>query len=334
MSVNVIGNVGTDIKWYDVQDFNQTYTYSIPGLNSYDFIRVRGYAKTGTTVPIITVGVLSDVGTITTFNTVGPATSGVNYSERTQEIASNATRIVLSCPAQVAYVSIEYIRLFQSPTVNPLVYTTSGPVTIPANAQVVLLGGGGAGAGVTTTGAGGAGGAGYIASMAVTPGTYTLIVGSGGQASSGRGSNGGETSFNGLTAAGGIGGFSTVQNSSAAGGAGGSGGGAGTNSGNGAAGGTNGASGVNSGNFSGGVGSTVVPTLFVAGTAGAGATASNASTGGGSYAGGGGGTTAILRNGGSANNFGGGGGGASASSGVPQLGGNGFNGALFVLLSS
>jgi hypothetical protein len=334
MSVNVIGGTTSDVKWYNIQDNLAAYTYSIPGLGSYDFIRVRGYAKTGTTVPLITVSVLSGTGTISTFTTVGPATSGVNYSEGTEAITSNATRLVLTCPAQVAFVSIEYIKLFASPTVNPLIYTTSGPVTFPSSAQVVLLGGGAAGAGVTTTGAGGGGGSGYITSGAISAGDYNLIVGAGGQASSGRGANGGQTTFAGLTANGGLGGFSTVQNSSGAGGAGGSGGGAGTNSGNGAAGGTAGTSGANSANFSGGVGSTIVPTLFVSGSAGAGATASVASTGGGSYAGGGGGTTAILRNGGSANNLGGGGGGASASSGTPQLGGNGFNGALFVLLTS
>jgi hypothetical protein len=334
MSVNVIGAIDSSVKWYDLQDSVLTYTYNIPGLNSYNFIRVRGYAKTGTTVPVITVSVLSDTGNLVTFNTVGPATSGVNYSERTQEIASNATKIALSCPAQVAWISIEYIKLFESPTVNPLVYTTSGPVTIPSNAQVVLIGGGGAGAGVTTTGAGGGGGSGYFTSSSITPGTYNLVVGAGGQASSGRGANGGQTLFAGLSADGGLGGFSSIANSSAAGGAGGSGGGAGATSGNGANGGGSGNSGSNSSTHSGGTGSGLVPALLAPGTGGTGATASVASTGGASYAGGGGGTVAILRNGGSATNIGGGGGGASANSANPQLGGNGFNGALLVLLSS
>ena len=154
-------------------------------------------------------------------------------------------------------------------------FTTDDALIVTAgsdNAQVLVVAGGGGGGG--RMGGGGAGGLVYTSAVAVTTGTYSIVIGAGGAGatnSSTRGSSGSNTSFAAIIATGGGGGGS--RNSSPANGinggsGGGGGGGAGTTGGTGTSGqGNNGGNGNGDGTNGGG-----------GGGGGAGAAASNVST--------------------------------------------------------
>ena len=104
--------------------------------------------------------------------------------------------------------------------------------TLPPTIQALVVGGGGGGGttGVATSDSGGGGGGGAVlfnGSMAITPGTYTVVVGAGGSnvvvGTTSRGGTGTLSSFNGLSSAGGGGGGSAGTNISQPGIDGGSG---------------------------------------------------------------------------------------------------------------
>jgi hypothetical protein len=100
-------------------------------------------------------------------------------------------------------------------------------VTGSASVQSLAVGGGGSGGG-STGGGGGAGGFVYNASTSITTGNYPIVVGAGGAgtAQQSPGLDGGDSSFNGITAiGGGGGGYSTGTPAGSPGLSGGSGGG-------------------------------------------------------------------------------------------------------------
>jgi hypothetical protein len=107
----------------------------------------------------------------------------------------------------------------------------SGPanvITVPSSnapptVDYLVVGGGGAG-GYRIAGGGGGGGFRTGSAFSVSPGTYTVTVGSGGVAGAGRGGNGEDSVFGSITAAGG-GGGATVCDGPTSGANGGSGGG-------------------------------------------------------------------------------------------------------------
>ncbi|MFC4263979.1 beta strand repeat-containing protein, partial [Ferruginibacter yonginensis] len=198
-------------------------------------------------------------------------------------------------------------------------YTGSGTWVCPLGVTSVTVetwGGGGAGGGVTasnTRGGGGGGGAYNTATIAVTAGnSYNYIVGAGAVATTGAGTAGGNSSFNGTVIANGGGGGGT----GAAGAAGAGGTGGVYNGGNGAAGnilgtsggggggaGSTGAGGNASGTVAGAAGGTD------GGVGGTGLSASNVGNAGATLGGGGSG----ARNGGTASG---------------RVGGNGANGRV------
>lgn len=106
-------------------------------------------------------------------------------------------------------------------------FTTSSTFTVtggPKNMEVLVVGGGG-GAGYYQSGGGGAGGLAYNPSLAVGPGPYPIIVGSGGPGAPGGSATGNDSTALGITAKGGGRGGSRSP-SNQAGSPGGSGGGA------------------------------------------------------------------------------------------------------------
>ncbi len=207
----------------------------------------------------------------------------------------------------------------QAQTVNT--YTTSGTWVCPVGVTSVVVetwGGGGAGGGIptlTTGAAGGGGGGGYTkAVQAVVPGNlYSYVVGTGGIATTGAGSNGNPSSFNGATATIANGGVGGAGGSNGAGGTGttgvdfaGGNGAAGVNGSISGAGGGGAGSTSNGGNAAGGIGGTAGGTDGGAGAAGRNST----------------------NNGNIGNTIGGGGSGAYATITTGFLGGNGARGQL------
>jgi hypothetical protein len=202
---------------------------------------------------------------------------------------SKAFRLLL----MVLFVSIMPLVSFgQSQTFS---YTGSPQTfTVPAGVTSITIaawGGGGAGGGVTNStraGGGGEGGSFVRGTITVTPGaTYTVVVGRGGQVSTGNGTAGGATSFGGsvlFNAIGGNGGAAGITGSTF---------GAGGNS----ASSGNVVSGTTTSNFYGGNG----------GTASSASTASSGGGGGSAGAGGNGGNGGVLT-----------GGAAGAGSGTPS----------------
>lgn len=243
--------------------------------------------------------------------------------------------------------------------------TIPPPPPVPSEIDYLIIGGGGGG-GSWHGGGGGAGG--YLeGTTTITAGTYPVIVGQGGAGapavgsptplSAPRGTSGGNSSFNSITAVGGGGGGSG-SSGNYSGLAGGSGGGASWNAagGTGLAGqGTNGgnrtpsSTGGAGGGGAGGAGATIAP--WFGGAGGAGQTSSITGTAV-TRAGGGGGGAGIDSSGGAAtggggagggfhsgtgglagaDNTGGGGGGGSGNSGNSQrhAGGNGGSGVVIL----
>lgn len=125
-------------------------------------------------------------------------------------------------------------------------FTSGGTFTFFGSGNVsalVVAGGGGGGSQLSGQGSSGGGGAGaliYNASLAVTPGSYSVVVGNGGTVNGGgnnQGNDGGLSSFNGISSTGGGGGGSGQHSAGRNGGSGGGGGyqmgaGSGTTGGN------------------------------------------------------------------------------------------------------
>lgn len=208
-------------------------------------------------------------------------------------------------------------------------YTTPGSTTWTApagvtSATVEAWGGGGAGGGATANpaeGGGGAGGQYAIKVITVTPGnSYTIVVGAGGTGSTGNGTAGGDSTFNGTSviAKGGAGGTGATNGVA---GTGSTTGGVGTvyAGGSGSAGVVSGGGCQNGGAGGGG-----------AGSGGAGGNAAGNTAGTGTANGGGAGGAGRNSSGtGSAGNAAGGGGGAAcAESGTNRSGGNGATGMV------
>jgi hypothetical protein len=326
MSVGVIGDFTSEIGWYDIAIASTVYAYDIPDFGTKNLIAVKGYSKNGTSTPVVNIGFLNSAGTSVGTGSTADVDTGstANDSEITLAVPADAARITLNS-ATTCFVSIEFIKLFAAPALNPVVYTTSQTVAISGTSSFAILGGGGGGGGGGNSAGGG--GSGYLTTGTINAGSYSLTIGAAGNGGGGSaGGAGGTSSFSTFNAAGGSGG--AISNG--IGGAGGSGGGGGnTNSLNGGAGGFNGNSGT-SGNFSGGAGSGVAAVLFSPATAAAGGVASSSQgggRGGGAYGGGGGAASNYSGAGQSANAIAGGGG----AGGSGSNGGAGFTGALFVL---
>lgn len=240
-------------------------------------------------------------------------------------------------------------------------FTSSGSFT-PSNCvtdieYLVVAGGGGGGAF-----RGGGGGAGGVRSgtMSLTVQAYPIVVGTGGAGAPGgtnpmqTGSNGGNSSFNGIVSTGGGGGGAGI-NGSSAGGNGGSGGGEGGSSGSdpsgtgiagqgnaggvasndggaenrrggggGGAGGAGEAGGANAGN--GGTGVTIFG--LAVGGGGGGSVNGTGNSGSGGFGGGGNGGIANAQSG--VNGTGGGGGGAGGGFEAPNAAGNGGSGVVVI----
>jgi hypothetical protein len=235
--------------------------------------------------------------------------SNVNYIELLVRTTQQASIIFIESTA-TCFVFVEKIEEpVQSSPLTILAYNSTQTVTVESAGSYILLGGGGGGGNATFNNEyasynfNGAGGSGYMQKGTISPGSYALVIGQGGAAQT----NGSASTFNGVTAAGGIG---TSTKSGGAGGSGGASFGYSNNSG-----GINGGSGSNGGQGVPGVGSGVqLPWWKTPPTA--------ASQGGGFYGGGG------CGSGGSSNaspNTGGGGGGTRDV-------GNGGSGGSGVLL--
>ena len=202
-----------------------------------------------------------------------------------------------------------------------IVHSTTGP-SLSVKALVV---GGGGGGGVSYGGGGGAGGYQYDASHTITTGSYSITVGAGGAAQS----NGGNSSFDTITATGGGKGGDIVQNGSN----GGSGGGGGlvANGGTGSQGNNGGNGGNNGGGGGGGANAAGTTSTGSNGGNGGNGTANSITGTSVTYAGGGGGGAhSSSGNGGSAGSGGGGLGGGSnhsATNGTANTGGGGGGGS-------
>lgn len=123
----------------------------------------------------------------------------------------------------------------QSGNYNLHTFTSSGNFIVSAGAKAieVLVVAGGGGGGYQVGGGGGAGGLVYTSSTTVSPGSYTVIVGAGGNGalnSTNQGTNGSNSSFSSLTVAIGGGRGSNHELATSTPGSGGSGGGGSGNS--------------------------------------------------------------------------------------------------------
>jgi hypothetical protein len=245
-------------------------------------------------------------------------------------------------------------------------FTSSGSLTVTTDTYVDLLmaaGGGGGGAGIGTTGSGGGGGGGelVLASMLLTAAgsPYTVNVGTGGAgstANSVKGTSGGNSTFNGLTAIGGGGGGSAGAVAGVSGGSGG--GGAGQSGAGGAStasdgyGNAGGASGLYTGGGGGGAGaaaptspashpaiggaggdglsSNITGTLTIYAGGGAGGSSSHATAGIADTSAGDGGSVGNPDGYDAPANLGGGGGGGLNDSSIDGDGGAGGDGVVIV----
>ncbi len=248
-------------------------------------------------------------------------------------------------------------------------FTSSGTFTVTSGygavSYLVVAGGGGGGRTSNTTrnrssGGGGAGGM-RTGSLAVSPASYTITIGSGGAGSTdvnSKGANGSNSIFGSVTAtSGGGGGSSTVEEGAAGGSGGGGGGGGGDVGGAGTSGqGNNGGAGCSAcasstegGGGGGGAGAVGGAGTSIAGGNGGAGSASSISGSSVTYAGGGGGGTYGSSGAGSGGaggggaggnpnnngtdgtvNTGGGGGGSGGSNGASGNGGAGGSGIVII----
>lgn len=216
-------------------------------------------------------------------------------------------------------------------TITTLGSSTYTGTSTSGYGYAVLVGGGGGGGGVNPNSGngatGGGGGSGAVAAKIVTlTGSMAVTIGAGGAggaAGANNGTAGGSSTFDGMTAGGGLGGQGLVGNNSqpqAAATATG-----GTINTSGAVGGadTNGGSGV---------ATTKTYSFVVNGTTGSGSMGFYQTSAGSGIGSGGAGGLSPTNNGGNATGYGAGGGGAiSATTGVTRAGGNGTQGVLYVL---
>jgi hypothetical protein len=330
MSIETLKENKSSVTWHNLETVGQTYLFAASFLPSSGFLDVKAYPQSGLSTLLVNVAILDEnLNPLFSGSTFDLDTgSTVNFSQRTYNLSPTAKFISLTAPTAAAYVSIEY-RKFSANPLNPIKYTASQTVVVGYASNFVLLGGGGGGGGANSGNQRACGGgSGYLATGTVSPGTYSLTIGSGGAGgtSGGVGGTGGVSTFNAVTANGGIGGtmYGTGANK---GGNGGSGGG-GSSGGNG---GSNGGSGSGGGDNNPGSGSGVSATLFTPGSGGAGGSPGQ---GGGLYGGGGGGTLGVNASGGAASaGTGGGGGGANCpGSGASNMsGGIGGSGAMWIV---
>jgi hypothetical protein len=262
---------------------------------------------------------------------------GLDAVERNIRLTSAVAFILVTASANV-WLTATFNNAYQQGTfLTSTTYGTSQTVTITAATKAILIGGGGGG-GAGSGGGGGGGGAGYIQRFNINPGSYPLVVGAGGARGVPGGAvatAGGASTFNGLTANGGLPGQSFAAGS--LGGAGGSGGGMGGRGGNiSSSGGANGANGgITSGTTAAAGSGVVFPFWRNPGLQGDGGGWESGNGGGGggggTYGGGGGGNSGAGAGGGG----GGGGGLATGNGGVTgnfgSQGGAGGAGGLIVL---
>lgn len=309
-------------------------------------------AENGT--PSVTLVFKNSAGSVVYSDATVDSDSGssVNAATRTVYLSSDAATLDIAT-ASNTYVSLERIGgTFETTAgLQLFVYTTSQNITIDGTFSAALIIGGGGAGGSNANPSGTGGSSGYIASTtSIAPGVYPLVVGAGGTSvtgGTGKGGNGGTTTFAGMTAAGGNGGAPTnaanpatnpggsggggsVYNSNQAGGNGGS---------NGSQGGTGG---TQYGTWVGSYGSGVAKPswLATASTGGAGGAAMNGVAGsggggaGGFYGGGGGGgghTGADIGGPGASAAPGTGGGGGATGFTYTQPSGAGGSGGLYLV---
>ena len=356
LGTGIVGQVlqsnGTSIVWADTSAGGSTwfdYTYSPTTLVRYGQTLEAGYYwfqvfdKNGGAAPTGTIGVYDDTMTKITDVTITASASPNGDALGRLNLASTATYLTFSLDGDCLVVitnSGEAVPADASTT--PTIITTTQSVVLSEASDVYIFGGGGAGAGRGGGNNGySGGGSGYLTlATAVPAGTYSAVIGAGGAGSAnyGAAASGGITSFGAYNAAGGVGG------NEGTGGDGGSGGAGGRNSNpnsaqNGVNGGVDGNDGTAS-NGPGGTGSGVSLPWFIVVPPAATADTNN-TEGGGQY---GGGAGATVRNsytatpGGSGNGYGGGGGGCAGvranSSGGATAGGDGADGAIFIVAAS
>ena len=287
---------------------NTYYRASVSGLSMGPAVRIKAFAQDMNSTPIAEVKVQNG-GTVLSFLATkdGFSSDTYNYSEISGIFPTDATDVYVSMSV-AGFITIENIAAAPEATTSTVTtYLTSQNITVSVPSGFALIGGGGGG-GTAPPGFNnrGGGGSGYTAGGTLQPGTYSLVIGTGGAA----GQTGGSTTLNGVTALGGQG------SNSFAGGAGGSGGGQGQDLG--------GILGNKGNGNSGGAGSGIVPGGFVSGLS---LVQAPLSSGGGLYGGGAGGRTYF--GGGSANGRGGGGGGGGSSNDTSG-GGTGGAGVAYV----
>ena len=332
MSIKVFSpiDVAEKDKWYNLPTTGSTYRFPISSLPSRGIIEFRAYEKSDNAINVVTLSFLDSAGApISNHSLINPNTSStVGYLSIVLQVPASAAYFMTGSQ-QPAYFLARAVRLQPFPPSTPIKYTTSQSVTIANSANIALLGGGGAAGSLNganfSAGTKGGAGSGYLTHGSISPGTYSLTIGAGGNivspSNTAAGGTGGTSTFSTFNAAGGVGTSGTT------GGAGGSGGGTTGSSAT-----TNNSGGFN-GNSSSGVGSGVAANLFVSATGG-----SWPNGAGGIYAGGAGAsnTTPLTQTGQSASpNTGGGGGGCrtNTTDGYGANGGNGGSGALWVLES-
>jgi hypothetical protein len=317
-------------KWFNLPGANTVYRFPISILPSKGIVDFKVYEKSDTTLPVAFITFVDSANVaISSHSTINPNTPSANgYSSITLQIPTGSAYFLMGSD-NACHVLAKAGKLEPFPPLTPIKYTSSQSVTIANSANIALLGGGGAAGSLNganfSSGTKGGAGSGYLTHGSISPGTYSLTIGAGGNivlgSNSAAGGTGGTSTFSTFNAAGGVGTSGTT------GGAGGSGGGTTGSSAT-----TNNTGGFN-GNSSSGVGSGVTANLFVSAPGG-----SWPNGAGGVYAGGAGAsnTTPLTQNGQSASpNTGGGGGGCRTNStdGYGANGGNGGSGALWVLES-
>lgn len=213
--------------------------------------RLRAYATALNSTPTVSYKLYDSADAlVSTTNSVDTDSgSSVNYSEAIVSVPGAGHSMLINTNT-AGYITIQKVMTNGAVGVLSLTtYTTSQSITITGTAKCALFGAGGG----APQGGGGAG-SGYLTKFTLGAGTYSLVVGAGGSP----GSNGGQSTFAGYTANGGL------APSGANGGAGGSGGG-GANYGSSTtfAGGKNGANGASSGYGTGGTGSGVARPLYL-----------------------------------------------------------------------